>query len=175
MARISMVYCTDVWTAECKHSSMDRSVLFSWKVVGSNPGWYYIHSFLRLTRQLIFGKTTINKFLVAKNTDFCCALNAGLLLFKPGATSARLFGFVTTLQKRKKKEKMKYEFFWVFNPENIFLVDFYRVRGDVIGPPGVGCLITKPLRKIVPTKYKLWHGGKLGPSWVRPWLTRSIV
>ena len=43
MARISMIYYTDVWQAECIYSSRDRCWLFSRKVVGSNPGRYHGH------------------------------------------------------------------------------------------------------------------------------------
>jgi len=64
----------------------------SWKVP-----WTYI--FLCHIKLSIFGKNIIKKFLVAKNTYFYLAPNAGLLLFKPGWTSTRLFRFVTTLTK----------------------------------------------------------------------------
>jgi len=46
MARISMVYYTDIWLAECKHSSMNRSGLFSQKVAASKPGWYNVYIYL---------------------------------------------------------------------------------------------------------------------------------
>ena len=56
---------------------------------------------LNILRPLIFGKTVIKKFLVAKDTCFYCASNAGLLRLKPGETSARLFGCVTTRWKNE--------------------------------------------------------------------------
>jgi len=130
MARISMVYDTDIWKVECNHSSMDRSGFCPQRGVGSNTACYqYIYVFS--SYKIIFGKTIITKFLVAKSTYFSCASNAGLLLFQPGVTSSRSVGFVTTLSKWCINQIFHYEILWGFYPDNIFLVDWYH---ETLGP-----------------------------------------
>jgi len=71
---------------------------------------------------LIFGKTVIKKLLVAKNTCFYYASNAGLSRSKP-LINKRGYSRITRI--------LIYEIFWVFYPDNIFLVDLYH---ETLGP-----------------------------------------
>jgi hypothetical protein len=112
---------------------MERSGLPYRKVVGLNPGWYNVLTYMsvRHVKPLISGKTIIKKFLIAKNTCFFCASNAGLLPFKSGAPSTGVYGFVTAHAKLWINQIFIYEIFWLFYPDNIFLVDLYH---ETLGP-----------------------------------------
>jgi len=79
---------------------------------------------------LVFGKTSIKKVLVTKNTYFSCDPNAGLLPFKLGTPSTKLFGFVTAREQGRKK-MLIWEKNWVFYPDIFFVVDLYH---ETLGP-----------------------------------------
>ena len=80
------------------------------------------YTFLHQAMLLIFGKTVIKKLLVAKNTCFYYASNAGLSRSKP-LINKRGYSRITRI--------LIYEIFWVFYPDNIFLVDLYH---ETLGP-----------------------------------------
>ena len=124
-------------------SSMARSLLFLRRIAGSTPVGYTCHHLSSLiitckSRFFFLSRKTHNfwKNYVQKNSMFrlwvSTKIRTQVLRFKvPGAMSTWLFGTATALYVCMIKQWFNYEFWWVFYPDNYFLVDLYH---EMLGP-----------------------------------------
>jgi len=93
---------------------------------------YHILSFYHV-RPIIFEKTIIKNFYVQVWVSTVSRTRV-LRLQMPDATSTWLFGTATAFCSQTIKQVSNSEFWWVFYPDNVFLVDLYYEMFNKLGP-----------------------------------------